>query len=95
MIVFKDLAFCTDAEIYAMSKALNEMCEASKLSLGEAAAGIEYAVKIMAMDPDAAAPESAQTAPLPLTQRCRVCGKRYSGKGEAKACERRHRRPWG
>ena len=95
MIVYNDWAFCTDAEIDAMSKALNEMCEASKLSLGEAAAGIEYAVKIMAMDPEAAAPEIAEAAPLPLARRCRICGKRYSGKGEAKACERRHRRPWG
>lgn len=95
MIVFNDLAFCTDDEIHAIYRVANEICVVSGLLLGEAATAIETAVKIMTMDPEAAALEIAEAAPLPLARRCRICGKRYSGKGEAKACERRHRRPWG
>lgn len=36
--------------------------------------------------------EPTEYKPLPATFRCRICGRKYSFKSEAKGCEREHRR---
>lgn len=66
-------------------------------------AGIAYedmmkAVSLLVLEmqkpEDDPASEEQEFKPLPASYRCRICGRRYVYKGEARACERDHNRPW-
>lgn len=66
-------------------------------------AGIAYedmmkAVSLLVLEmqkpEDDPASEEQEFKPLPALYCCRICGRHYAYKSEAKACERDHKRPW-
>ena len=91
MIVVDDKALCEAEELDAILQAaetLGETAEKANVTLEEAVNALQVAL----MDLSYSIPEQ-QTKPLPVMFHCRVCGRGYDFKGDARACERDHKRP--
>lgn len=70
------------------------VCELISESAGILAA--EAAVAILcALTKTSEGMQQTEENQLPMKHRCRICGRRYANRGEAKDCERKHNRPFG
>lgn len=92
MIVVDDKAICEAEEFDALraSASLCKYLSQGGVTLEEAVNALQVAI----MDLSCPDPEQSPTKPLPATYHCRVCGRTYFFKGDARACEREHKRPW-
>lgn len=92
MIVVDDRVLCEAEELDALLQAaetLGETVEKASVTLEEAVNAFQVAI----MDLSCPTTEQ-QTKPYPAIYHCRVCGRGYDFKGDARACEREHKRPW-
>lgn len=93
MFLFNNMLFGTHEEMVALDKSFGRFAEKAGMSMEHAIGAVIHMVEIEGKDmSDAVSDEEDTPTPLPLVCRCRVCGKKYAYKGEAKACERNHKR---
>lgn len=91
MIVSDDTIYGKSEEIEALQEACVDFGEAAGISLEHVVGAIMHIVEIEAGRISDILQDEALAKSLPKRFRCRVCGRHYDFKGEAKACEREHK----
>ena len=91
MIVSDDTIYASSEEIKTLSDACVTLAETTGIALEGVIGAIRRIVEIEGGNISAAFPDEMEAKPLPKRFRCRVCGRHYDFKGEAKACERDHK----
>ena len=91
MIVSDDTIYASSEEIKALNDACVTFAEEAGIALEGVIGAIMHIVEIEGGNISDAFPDEMETKPLPKRFRCRVCGRHYDFKGEAKACERDHK----
>lgn len=91
MIVSDDTIYGSSEEIEALNDACMTFAEAAGVALENVIGAIRHIVEIEGGNISDAFPGETEVKPLPKRFRCRVCGRHYDYKGEAKACERDHK----
>ena len=91
MIVSDDTIYASSEEIKALNDACVTFAEEAGIALEGVIGAIRHIVEIECGNISDAFHDEMETKPLPKRFRCRVCGRHYDFKGEAKACERDHK----
>ena len=91
MIVSDDTIYGSSDEIKALQEACTSFGEAAGITPEHVVGAIMHIVEIEGGNISDVLQEETRVKPLPKRFRCRVCGRHYDIKGEAKVCEREHK----